>query len=169
MKSQVLHTVWCNISGEAAGEIWTWSLLGVEGLMHFRVSMPPDPRGYECTLVSRPLTRRTPRSLILVTIACLQILTHSPPLPCIHTTWLAFKVEWRRVDELSSAHPRLTRAIILHFLSYIVTDKLTEISARQPTPAFWWNHHDSRVSVRPKSCYGTVKSITLNCTNWFRC
>ena len=32
MKSQVLHTVWCNISGEAAGEIWNWSLLGVKGL-----------------------------------------------------------------------------------------------------------------------------------------
>ena len=28
MKSQVLHTVWGNISGEAAGEIWDWSLLG---------------------------------------------------------------------------------------------------------------------------------------------
>ena len=24
MKDQVLHTVWCNISGEAAGEIWNW-------------------------------------------------------------------------------------------------------------------------------------------------
>ena len=32
MKSQVLHTVWCNISGEAAGTIWHWSLLGVKGL-----------------------------------------------------------------------------------------------------------------------------------------
>ena len=31
MKSQVLHTVWCNISGEAAGEILNWSLLGVTG------------------------------------------------------------------------------------------------------------------------------------------
>ena len=31
MKSQVLHTVWCNISGEAAGEIWNWSLLGMKG------------------------------------------------------------------------------------------------------------------------------------------
>ena len=30
MKSQVLHTVWCNISGEATGEIWNWSLLGVK-------------------------------------------------------------------------------------------------------------------------------------------
>ena len=27
MKSQVLHTVWCYISGEAAGEIWHWSLM----------------------------------------------------------------------------------------------------------------------------------------------
>ena len=33
MKSQVLHAVWCNISGEAAGEISTSSLLGVKGLM----------------------------------------------------------------------------------------------------------------------------------------
>ena len=32
MKSQVLHTVWCHISAEAAGEIWNWSLLGVKGL-----------------------------------------------------------------------------------------------------------------------------------------
>ena len=32
MKSQVLSTVWCNISGEAAGKIWNWSLLGVKGL-----------------------------------------------------------------------------------------------------------------------------------------
>ena len=32
MKSQVLHTVWYNISGEAVGEIWNWSLLGVKGL-----------------------------------------------------------------------------------------------------------------------------------------
>ena len=33
MKSHVLHTVWCDISGEAAAEIWHWSLLGVKGLM----------------------------------------------------------------------------------------------------------------------------------------
>ena len=26
MKSQVLHAVWCNVSGEAVGEIWKWSL-----------------------------------------------------------------------------------------------------------------------------------------------
>ena len=32
MKSQVLLTVWCHISGEAAGEIWRWSLSGVKGL-----------------------------------------------------------------------------------------------------------------------------------------
>ena len=32
MKSQVLHTVWCNICNEAAGEIWHWSLLGAKGL-----------------------------------------------------------------------------------------------------------------------------------------
>ena len=32
MESQVLHTAWCYISGEAAGEIWNWSLLGVKGL-----------------------------------------------------------------------------------------------------------------------------------------
>ena len=31
-KHHVLHTVWCNISGEATGEIWDWSLLGMKGL-----------------------------------------------------------------------------------------------------------------------------------------
>ena len=33
MKSQVLHTVWRNISCEAAGEIWQLSLSGVKGLI----------------------------------------------------------------------------------------------------------------------------------------
>ena len=32
MKSQAFYTVWCYISGEAEGEIWNWSLLGVKGL-----------------------------------------------------------------------------------------------------------------------------------------
>ena len=32
MKSQVLLTVWCNMTGEATGEIWTWTLLGVKEL-----------------------------------------------------------------------------------------------------------------------------------------
>ena len=32
MKGQVLHTVWRYIFGEATGEIWNWSLLGVKGL-----------------------------------------------------------------------------------------------------------------------------------------
>ena len=32
MKSQVLHALWCNISGEAAGEIWHWSPLEVKEL-----------------------------------------------------------------------------------------------------------------------------------------
>ena len=33
MKSHVLHTVWCYISGEAAGEFGNWSLLRVKGLI----------------------------------------------------------------------------------------------------------------------------------------
>ena len=32
MKTYFLHIVWCTISGEAAGEIWHWSLLWVKGL-----------------------------------------------------------------------------------------------------------------------------------------
>ena len=34
MKSQVLHTVWCYVSGEAAGEIWNRSLFGVKRLVY---------------------------------------------------------------------------------------------------------------------------------------
>ena len=33
MKSQILHTVLCNIAGEAAGEFLDRSLLGVKGLI----------------------------------------------------------------------------------------------------------------------------------------
>ena len=33
MKSQVLHTLWCNIT-EAAGEYWAWSLSRVKGSIH---------------------------------------------------------------------------------------------------------------------------------------
>ena len=40
MKSQVLHTVWCNMTGEATGEIWTWSLVGVKGLTDYQ--WPPQ-------------------------------------------------------------------------------------------------------------------------------
>ena len=39
MKSQVLLTVWCNISGEAAREIWHWSLSGVKGLIKFFIHL----------------------------------------------------------------------------------------------------------------------------------
>ena len=39
MKSQVLYTVWCYISGEAAGEIWNWSFLGVKRLSRGRQSL----------------------------------------------------------------------------------------------------------------------------------
>ena len=42
MKSQGLHTAWCNSSDETAGEIWSWSLLGVKGfywLMHLLASV----------------------------------------------------------------------------------------------------------------------------------
>ena len=39
MESQVLHTVWCNIAGEATGEIWNWSFLGVRGLKIIRMIM----------------------------------------------------------------------------------------------------------------------------------
>ena len=34
MESQVIHSVWCYISGEAAEEIWNWSLLGEKGLIY---------------------------------------------------------------------------------------------------------------------------------------
>ena len=36
MKSQVLHTVWCYITGEAAGEIYCWSLVSRRHLESFK-------------------------------------------------------------------------------------------------------------------------------------
>ena len=32
MNTQILHNVWCDISAKTAGELWSWSLLGVKGL-----------------------------------------------------------------------------------------------------------------------------------------
>ena len=46
MKSQVLLTVWCNITGEAAGEIWTSSLSGVRGLKLSSENRQVAERGY---------------------------------------------------------------------------------------------------------------------------
>ena len=44
MKSPVLHTVrCCNAVGEAAGEIWNWSLLGVKGLKCWAHPFPLPP------------------------------------------------------------------------------------------------------------------------------
>ena len=39
LKSQLLYTVWCYISGEAAGEIWHWSLLEVKGFKELALHM----------------------------------------------------------------------------------------------------------------------------------
>ena len=56
MKSQVLHTVWCDISGEAAEEMWKWSLLRVKGLnyqfslAHLYISLLKVGRMYFLTL-----------------------------------------------------------------------------------------------------------------------
>ena len=53
MKSQVLHTVWCNISGEAAGEIWSWSFLSwVKGLSGQIFMYPVVQRFHRGCLVS---------------------------------------------------------------------------------------------------------------------
>ena len=64
LKSQVLHTVWCNISGRAAGEIWNWSLLGVKARLlvpgtfktHFPRRTPNDDAHHE--IVPKPLEAR---------------------------------------------------------------------------------------------------------------
>ena len=48
MESQVIHTVWCNISGEAAGEIWNWSLLGVKRLSPCQTVLPTRAKFTTC-------------------------------------------------------------------------------------------------------------------------
>ena len=62
MKSHVLHTVWCNISGEAAGEIWNWSLLGVRELTpsfhSFSIGSCPWPCPAQCAPMCSPLCCR---------------------------------------------------------------------------------------------------------------
>ena len=73
MKSQVLHTVWCHISGEAAGEIWSWPLLGVKGLniyLLFTFKITWDSNTGCVTLKGHS---RTPSQLRFFLILCIQI------------------------------------------------------------------------------------------------
>ena len=53
MKSQIIHTVLCNIAGEAAGELLDRSLLGVKGLtlslprvINFKFPLQPHQKYY---------------------------------------------------------------------------------------------------------------------------
>ena len=52
MKNHVLHTVWCYISGEAAGEIWNWSLLGVKGLNLVKPNLFPAGWAWLSTILT---------------------------------------------------------------------------------------------------------------------
>ena len=73
MKSQIPHTVRCNISGEAAEEIWHWSLLGVKGLTYCFVNQWNE--------ISRELQQ------IWFVIHCVVCLTY-----CFVNRW--YKVLW---------------------------------------------------------------------------
>ena len=53
MKSQVLLAVWCNISGEAAGEFGNWSPLGLKGLTRIVVT-GREVEGSESNLTRAP-------------------------------------------------------------------------------------------------------------------
>ena len=56
MKSEVLPTVWCYIPGEAAGEIWCWSLLGLKGLRLAELRDWVCSRG-SCNTILFPFTK----------------------------------------------------------------------------------------------------------------
>ena len=67
MKRHVLHTVWCNISGEAAGEIWKWSLLGVKGLKLDLAAAHQEKRpGHPASLQGRPIERLQPLDDVII-------------------------------------------------------------------------------------------------------
>ena len=78
MKSQVLHTVWCNISGEVGGEIWHWSLSGVKGLTEgkqvFRRLQLPQNSMYHHDNV-------TSHIIFLIWAACKIKCNHRLPIP----------------------------------------------------------------------------------------
>ena len=71
MKSHVLHTVWCNISGEAAGGIWNWSLLWIRlmargtyvvEVLFLRFHEAPEQRSVNKISKARELTTLQPNS-----------------------------------------------------------------------------------------------------------
>ena len=102
MKSQVLHyAVWCNISGEAAGEIWDWSLLGVKGLNTSSIAViftnSSDLRSKwgerGISTLQRPVhtTRRQTNTVLQA--------TSSSVIPAIELTERSFCLYWLLADE----------------------------------------------------------------------
>ena len=89
MKNQVLYTVWCHISGEAAGEIWNWSFLGVRGLKG-QINQT-TPKTIELLHVGNRLPEK--RLLIAATLPCLARVCFSVhkvvPHALKHTTSIA--------------------------------------------------------------------------------
>ena len=79
MKSQILHTIWCNIFGEAAGGIWSWSVLGMKELIGcFYLPCPAPWKNLDrCSLFYSRACARTPcflklRRLCTITTECLK-------------------------------------------------------------------------------------------------
>ena len=106
MKSQILHTLLCSISVDAAGEIWSWSLLGVKGLKPIylvpeshSITLPvpetvtPKWNGISNLLSPTPLGSRYYLLTFINLCTTTQMLTcysttYSPPPPH-HLHWLA--------------------------------------------------------------------------------
>ena len=100
MKSQVLHTVWRSVSGEAAGEIWHWSLLGVKGLNNQpRTPHPVSQYGHN------PLTYAHDFRFIWFVCGC-----------CYDNLLSRFPVHWlTQVDNILPRFARLAQSGPVHW------------------------------------------------------
>ena len=122
MKSQVLNIVWCHITGEAAGELWNWSVLGVKGLKGNRrtlasyiklipslslpwtcVSRKATPRNMHQCFLSPPHIQKFLNSLkaigpISLSMEKTHIVIRQVPLPCTTESsplYAAIYEKWR--------------------------------------------------------------------------
>ena len=131
MKSQVLHTVWCYISGEAAGEIWYWSLVVPVPACHLDIQTHAHKHMHKHTHAHTSLRAGSPASPMANGEPACRLHTHT------HQNKWWFMIIPSHVQFIVQDKKRWwsTAGVIFHFKSLHVQD--SKAQAPHPLGGAW--------------------------------